>query len=147
VYDWKVSQLPAEAVLGMDRVEQLVQQVHAAATVLYKQQDQEQDGVRRRLVETVPEFESFSRTHPRLFLLLTEKNSDPAHRMHVLNLIAMKRKHQQQGISLQRQQQEVSSYMHSHFVREAAPGEEEAAVAAGTGLRGTVVSSAVSSPN
>ena len=141
VYNWHVAQLPEDKIKSMDRVEELVLKLHTAAQALYKRKEMEttEESVRRALVE-VAEFEDFSKTHPRLFWLMSARTVKPEHRMHVLNLISIKRDHQHKKLGLKQQQQQISAYMHANFVREAAPGEEEQAIRDGTGLHGEVVS-------
>ena len=111
-----------------------------AAQLLYKKYEQwTEEEIRAELFRKAPVFEDFSQTHPRLFLLLSAKIVEPAHRMHILNLIGLKKDHQQRNLSVAEQQREVSEYMQSHFVRPAKPGEEEDAVASGSGVRGKLV--------
>ncbi len=139
VYNWHLSKLPEDKVVSMDNVERLVMQLYNASQILYKKLDTtNEQKVREQLIEKIPEFESFMRTHPRLFIMMSANNVSAKKRTHVLNLIALKRGHQDRNVSLEKQQQEASAYMHAHFVREALPGEEEEAIANGTGLRGTI---------
>ena len=98
-----------------------------------------EDAVRQELVRDVEAFEKLTHTHPRLFYMLTERNTSAEKRMHVLNMIHMKQQHQHKNASLKTQQQDISAYMHAMFVRPAKEGEEEAAIAAGTGVHGELV--------
>ena len=56
-----------------------------------------------------------------------------------MELIALRESHETSRQTTEEKQAEVSQYFQSRFIRPAEPGEEERAVAAGTGVRGTLV--------
>lgn len=140
VYNWHISKLPADRVVAMSAMEQLVEQLYMASQALYAQRGSScsEDAVRRELVSKETAFASMTETHPRLFYALTERTVSAKKRMHIMNMIHIKQKHQEEGLTLKEQQQDISAYMHAMFVRAAEPGEEEAAIAAGTGVRASI---------
>ncbi|MCH9715866.1 MAG: hypothetical protein K0U52_02115 [Gammaproteobacteria bacterium] len=142
VYEWHVTKLPEDQVLSMARVRDIVVSLYSDAQESYameERRDWQADDHRRALVEDNPTYDHFTQTHPRIFLAITDPDVTPEKRAHIMNLISLKAEHKASNKTLERQQQEVSSYFKHHFTREAKPGEAEEAEAKGTGHKATMV--------
>lgn len=142
VYDWQVSKLPEDQRIDVGQARNMILSVYSDAQNSWNHPDRQDftaDQHRALIIEETPEFEELSRKMPRIFLLMTEREVPEEKRQHVLNLIAMQMDQQRRGLSVKQKEAEIAAYAHHHWVRKAKPGEEEEAVAAGTGLRGETV--------
>lgn len=140
-FEWHITKLPEDQIVPAATVKRVAMALYAEVYVTRAREPTWTDEqIREHVVGGNDAFVKLARTHPRLILLLTGRECTVKKITHVLELIELRMQHEQAtSLSMEEKQQQVSAYFQSHFVREAKPGEEEAAVRAGTGLRGEVV--------
>jgi hypothetical protein len=141
VYEYRTTVLPAHEILPMSQVKDVVvslyqdvedcRQLPEVATLSL-------DDFRAWLMEKNPKYKEFFKKLPRLFRKIVGPNSKQD-RKHVFRLIEMRRVQERLAMSKQQREAQVGAYFRENFSRAAKPGEEEAAVAAGTGYSGTAM--------
>lgn len=140
VYEYRVTKLPAHEILPMSQVKDLVVslcQDMNAAKELDEVKTMSLDEFRAWLMEQNPRYKEFFKKLPRLFRMIVSNKQTPHNMAHIMRLIEMRRQHEKSGATLETNQAQVGAYFRENFSRPARPGEEEAAVKAGTGFSGT----------
>ena len=141
VYEYRTTMLPAHEILPMSEVRDVVVSLYQdfeSCKTLPEVQTLTLDEFRAWLMERNPKYEAFFKKFPRLFRNIIGPDSQKS-RPRVFELIEMRRAQEQAGMSKKAREAQVGSYFRSHFSRPAKPGEEEAAVRAGTGYSGTAM--------
>lgn len=141
-YEWHITKLPEDQILKAytvrERALTLFQEV-CMSRAHADRRDWSDAQHREAVLRGNPIYEQLAKTHPRMVLMLTSQSCDLRKLQHLLELIELRAKQEQDGKSTEHHQAEVSQYFRANFVREAKPGEEEEAVRTGTGVRGTMV--------
>ncbi len=141
-YEWHITQLPADQVVPAMRVKDLAVSLHADVSASRARPDREDwtDAQHREeVLRSNNAYEAFSRTHPRLVIMLTGSECTPQKLMHLMRLIELRRHQEGSAQTNDERKEQAANYFKYHFVRPAKPGEEEEAVRTGRGLRGTAV--------
>jgi len=140
VYEWHTTKLPEHEVLSAARVKTLAVSL-LGDVELYKHDarvaNMTLDEFRAFLIETTPEYKEFFQKLPRMFRMIVSARNTAVNVDHIMALIQLRASQEGSSMSMAEKQLQVSRYFRSNFSREARPGEEAAAVAAGTGFRGT----------
>lgn len=142
VYDWHITKLDSDQILTMTQVSAIVQTLHRDAKASYAlpaNAGWDADQHRQSLVDINEVYKRFTHTHPRLFLALTEPNVSAEKLHHIQMMIGLKKVHTTSNATMEEQQRDISMYFREHFVRPAAPGEEEAAISNGRGYHAEMV--------
>lgn len=142
-YEWHITKLPEDQIVPASRVRELAMRMFLDVTrsrADAERRSWSDEQHREAVLRANTEYQQLSRTHPRLVLMLCAHDFSSKKLQHLLELIALRQHHENAQLTQDQRQQQVSAYFKANFVRAARPGEEEAAVANGTGLRGTVVS-------
>lgn len=145
VYEWHTTKLPEHEILSAARVKTLAVSL-LADVELYKNDartaEMTLDEFRAFLIETIPAYQEFFQKLPRMFRMIVSARNTAVNVEHIMALIQMRAAQESRSMSAAEKQLQVSRYFRSNFSREARPGEEEAAVADGTGFRGTPMTAA-----
>lgn len=136
VYDWRITKLPKSNVLPMSEVRNILLSLYSDARDSYATEGRErweEDDHRRLLVEENGVYDAFTKTHPRLFLMMTAREVPASSRQHVLNMVSLKQQHLDSGMPMEAQQKEISTYFQQSFTHKTVPGEREDAIDGGYG--------------
>ena len=140
MFEWHINKLPEEEIVPARTVRDVMMAMFLDVYMMrQKHPDWSDEKHRESVLLTKEEYRKLSFTHPRLVLLLCGSECTPRKLECVMELIALRESHETSRQTTEEKQAEVSQYFQSRFIRPAEPGEEERAVAAGTGVRGTLV--------
>lgn len=141
-YEWHITQLPADKILSASRVKELSNALYAdvcASRAIPDRETWTDEQHREYILNGNESYQHFSTTHPRLVIMLTSSDCTSAKLTHLMRLIEMRRHQESSSQTNDERKQQVAEYFKYHFVRPAAPGEEENAIKTGRGLKATPV--------
>ena len=139
VYEYRTTILPAHEILPMSEVKDIVVSLYQDVEDckdLPEVATLNLDDFRAWLMEKNPRYKEFFKKFPRMYRNIVgpdSKKSRPA----VFELIEMRRMQEHLELDKKSREAQVGAYFRKNFSRAARPGEEAAAVAAGTGYSGT----------
>jgi hypothetical protein len=139
VYEYRTTILPENERIPMHRVMDLAISLYDdfdATSAIEETRSKDLDGIRLWLMEKNPHYKEFFKKCPKLFRSIVSGNSEKF-RKHIMLMISEKWTHMEMNLPRKESDARIAPYMRQHFMRRALPGEEEAAVAAGTGFSGT----------
>ena len=142
VYEWHVNKLPEDQIVPASRVRQVATSFFLdvmRSRALDERRGWSDTQHRDAVILSSDAYVSMARTHPRMMLMLASSDVTERKLQHLLDLIELRDRHEHSSLSTEKKQEQVSRYFMSNFVRAALPGEEDAAVRAGTGVRGELV--------
>ena len=140
MFEWHINKLPEDEIVPARKVRDVMMAMFLDVYMMrQKHPDWSDEQHRESVLLTKEEYRKLSFTHPRLVLMLCGSECTPRKLECVMELIALRESHETSRQTTEEKQAEVSQYFQSRFVRPAEPGEEERSVAAGTGLRASLV--------
>ena len=140
MFEWHITKLPESQVVPAEKVRLVIMALTAdVVSSRYRHPDWSDAEHREHVIAGNDAYSKLSYTHPRLVLMVCAKDFSPRKLQYVLEMIELREQHESSAMSVEEKQAQVSQYFQSRFVRPAEPGEEERAVADGTGLRATMV--------
>lgn len=142
IYEWQTHKLPEHEQMSMEFVTSVINALLQDVDAARAHPELERltvDQFREYIMKRNPMYYEFFIKAPRLFRMVVSPNFTEEKKQRVMDLIAMRNVHEQMQLPVETRQQHVSMYFREKFMRPVQPGEEEASVAAGTGIRATRV--------
>ena len=140
VYEWQTTRLPAHEIMTPAYVASVLDSLLAEVEGARNRPELEGvplDEFRAYILSCNSKYPAFFQKAPRLFRMVVSPDFTPDKRRTLMEMVGMSKLHADYNIPLEKRQQHVSMYFREKFMRPARVGEEEEAVAAGTGLRAT----------
>ena len=141
VYEYRTTMLPDHEILPMSAVKDIVVSLYQDFEDCKTSPEvatMNLDEFRLWLMEKNPKYKEFFKKFPRLFRNIVGPESSRS-RAHVFKLIELRRVQESADMTKKAREVQVGAYFRENFSRAAKPGEEEAAVKAGTGYSGTAM--------